>query len=1197
MSIISNLYAEKIFAEHPLALWSLDEPVDYISLISEQERNIQEEWSYSNAVVSESIVDINSPFSNSITNLIEFDLFIEDNKELDFIGPDLVNFSTLDDSQGTVSIGSYFYSNSLYIQSVSIGYEYTDTTSAEIVQKFITYPVSTIGQWFFISYSGEYPDQNTELRPIIKIKHLGGATNSNQYQTYINGLSCGQWSEAFHTTSLGLDPINFPLNINLNGINKCVKANAYGLNIKDGYYLIKNNALKAKNESMPMVFGASNVTKIIPNDNLPSVIIPGLGFLNECGRYREYTFEMWLRINSNAKEPKKIFGPISSNDGLYVDDGFLVLVVGNKFKSHFIGEWYRPMLLQIQAIENSLSLVINGELVLSIDIDTKNMALPQEFTDTKSNDWLGFYSYADTTPFEIDCVALYSYKVPLTVAKRRWVFGQAVNSAEIINTAYNGTSAYIDYSFADYTSNYSYPGFAKWSQGQFDNLTVSENTLGIPDYKLPEIFLNNNKIDDWYLNCQENQNGETTPFITFRPSSTWNDVQAYINFNKFNILNDEVNAFYGIFKIKEDDLSEQILFKIENTNNGNNLIIKKDGPNIYYYLNHDNQVMTLGSINNFSVNQKFVVGIEIQKMIDTYGSAVAEFFGNRNVLTLYVGGDEYGLHTFTGNIYAMGICSEYNLQLIQSEYNSAGIADYEKFEKFLNHTASYTLLPTINFNLFYLDIGVSGYWQDYTPLSYYGGYVKNRVGERYYDLDFLQFNIDYPSPTIVKNTQETSTWTYDELYTEYSFPEVKNYGILSNFLFTGWENYEDMANKTINSYTIDTDGMAVKSYISLQTISSGCNKTLTSFNNIKPLKQDKIIDCSLDNSWINTIFEIVDNTIVYPPTSIDINDLGIVYHLEFNVRGILHNPINIKKLEIASQAFNQNALNKIGTKFGTNIYPYKKSGIYYDYKSKNPFSISKETTPYLYNTRKSGIELRGSFDPFINRGLAIAINENASKDYKINAVQTWLRYDFDKFPFGPIQIMELQYKNATVQLFAEADSSLGNRAKIIAINKETGSEVNGITFYLNGKLVRQPVIESKEWVVLGIAFANSLNLDSFSGSINLNGPFTFNNISYYKATSLQQVQKTTIRPWLKVLTDGVNDILWAYWNDSYTWDGVLIVGANNLYGVDPSDIYKSYIGTNKIIIEDDSSSNISFTADKIRIFSDVLWQSNVNTPV
>ena len=35
----SNLYAEKIFSEHPIALWALDDKNDYISLISENQRN------------------------------------------------------------------------------------------------------------------------------------------------------------------------------------------------------------------------------------------------------------------------------------------------------------------------------------------------------------------------------------------------------------------------------------------------------------------------------------------------------------------------------------------------------------------------------------------------------------------------------------------------------------------------------------------------------------------------------------------------------------------------------------------------------------------------------------------------------------------------------------------------------------------------------------------------------------------------------------------------------------------------------------------------------------------------------------------------------------------------------------------------------------------------------------------------------
>ena len=47
----SNLYAEKVFAEHPLSLWSLDDNADYIALIQSNEnpifdqRNMQYTWS------------------------------------------------------------------------------------------------------------------------------------------------------------------------------------------------------------------------------------------------------------------------------------------------------------------------------------------------------------------------------------------------------------------------------------------------------------------------------------------------------------------------------------------------------------------------------------------------------------------------------------------------------------------------------------------------------------------------------------------------------------------------------------------------------------------------------------------------------------------------------------------------------------------------------------------------------------------------------------------------------------------------------------------------------------------------------------------------------------------------------------------------------------------------------------------------
>ena len=40
MSTASNLYAQKVFSEHPISLWPLDDTADYVSLISEFQRNV-----------------------------------------------------------------------------------------------------------------------------------------------------------------------------------------------------------------------------------------------------------------------------------------------------------------------------------------------------------------------------------------------------------------------------------------------------------------------------------------------------------------------------------------------------------------------------------------------------------------------------------------------------------------------------------------------------------------------------------------------------------------------------------------------------------------------------------------------------------------------------------------------------------------------------------------------------------------------------------------------------------------------------------------------------------------------------------------------------------------------------------------------------------------------------------------------------
>ena len=70
MSNPSNLYAEKIYSEHPLVLWALDDKADYISLITEAQRDIDNLWTTTGAATSLGVID-NEPFPDSTTTLVE----------------------------------------------------------------------------------------------------------------------------------------------------------------------------------------------------------------------------------------------------------------------------------------------------------------------------------------------------------------------------------------------------------------------------------------------------------------------------------------------------------------------------------------------------------------------------------------------------------------------------------------------------------------------------------------------------------------------------------------------------------------------------------------------------------------------------------------------------------------------------------------------------------------------------------------------------------------------------------------------------------------------------------------------------------------------------------------------------------------------------------------------------------------------
>jgi hypothetical protein len=323
--------------------------------------------------------------------------------------------------------------------------------------------------------------------------------------------------------------------------------------------------------------------------------------------------------------------------------------------------------------------------------------------------------------------------------------------------------------------------------------------------------------------------------------------------------------------------------------------------------------------------------------------------------------------------------------------------------------------------------------------------------------------------------------------------------------------------------------------------------------------------------------------------------LAIVYSVEFKNKGTTTKQINLRKLEISSQALNNNSFNPIGTRFGINIFPYKKSGLYYDYKNNNPVSIYKKSTPYLYLTRTSGIELKTVNNTEEERGIAIPVNSQNAANYKISAMQLWLMHDYETFSDVPKQLFKIEYKEDTIIFYIVANSLQKNRAKIYARKQSTGGIYNGLAFYLNGKLVTEPVLTVKEWNVLGITFLNSLSFNYFIGKTTLNDNFIFNNIGMYQSSSLQEIESQITRPWFNVKTTGGLDLDWQFWKNSYIWENVLVVSSKEAYSINPSDIYNTYMGSNKIIIDD--LEGLVIDADKIRAYSNVSWLSSVQIPL
>ena len=1246
MTIPSNLYAEKVFAEHPLNLWSLDEPVDYISLIADTDRSIAFSWETLDADTSSqgSSSFSYAPFKNLDVSKVSANAILTQFGKARITGPKL-----LDRSQSDLAMSFYIYADNDYSISYSIGYYY-QYDGQDPVYKIKTVTSNTPRSWILVSNTFKNVPTDTDVYPIIDISYANGGIGVT-YDFYINGFTAGFQSEEFLATSLGVSTDSIVDISSQSGVLELsgTAAKTYGLKQNDAYYCIKNGNLLAKNSGIPMVYGASSVTRLYPGDGSPSLIFPNSGMLTSDGANREFTLEFWIRGSVLESANGRILGPVGSLDGVYIDGRFIKLKIGSSIGSFYVNNWFRPMLIDIRYSPTSATLLINAEEVISIDLSNNDKE------SMTSSDWSVFNVPDGVKYFEIDAMATYSYLVPSIVAKRRMVFAQAVESPDGNSKTFGGRLALADYSFADYTNNYSYPDIGRFDQGIYSNLSINKTSISPPDYGRPSLIFKSSNFDSWISNSQD------LPSVLGYNGARFLKDTGHFKIDSFNILKEKIAAMYGIFNplaysqtfsapvdgilstemlvdhyfetgdmvtvatgdqsntffvikttnsstisladSRQDALSgivtseigpgvevytitysdEQTLFLVKNKINSDTFRVSLDQGGLKYSSNINGIDTVLLFEPGIAYKPFITVGLDINNLSSFFDVELAEFFDNPNQLEMYVASDPDFSKRFIGDIYRFGLCNSRNYSkisdtfslLIEQVYDAGSIyfgnnpafwsyvldggypdSDYG-LSKLLGHNATYTIIINQNIDTVELDIATDSFWQDHIALSHFSQYTTDIFGNPYYDLDFIQFNIGFSS------IQDTSSGYFD------------------------------------------TTGSNIKTYVSFQYLSSGSSSTLDTFQNISKLPRNRVV--SPGDEWVNTAYEVVDGTIIAPPKNVRIDQLAIVTHIEMSINGVLANPLLIKRIEYASEAFNESTANPVGTRFGVNLYPYTKYSSYFDYKEFNPFITYKRSTPHLYLTDSSGMEVVGNFDSYANRGFLIPINENAGPDYKVKSFQMFMLPKLERFSSSPQQVLEIEDSLRTIRVFVKAINSSGTRGVLYAINSTTGQVFDGIAYYVNGSIVKDPVITINEWLALGVSFSTPLNFDFMVGAIRITGPFLFNAMSFYESSKLEEVERQAYRNWGDLTTYG-SENLDQQWgivissldgipssSGSYTWGEVLIISSIDFYGAEISSLYGSYIGTNKLIV--DNYSVTSFGKEEYLIKTNMNKVSFITTPV
>jgi len=1183
---IFNLYSATVFAEHPVALWNLDDDFSFMSLVDTNHNWLIEGGSSSSAQFQPPTYPTDAVGSGD--SELDLENFSSDEEEIIL---SLESFSVpgdVDVYKRTANVSTYIYGYNSDITKYKIGVRYRDSESSPWTYDMSEYISPEKNQWKklshtfkVINFSETYGFDENEIDPIIfpivqreyyPVLIVEFSEGDNVFSVY--NFSVGQWSEQFNFETMGTMMTAFSgmstadafsnmlsLSVEDTPFIKTSEIDSYGFSDADtGYYFSFKNKMLAKNSKLPMVFGSGNITEVYgTNINLPSLAFPGKGFLHQSGKFKELTAEFWIRINPQNINEYKIFGAMDSEDGLYVDKDFMILKVGHKKKKYFVGKWYRPMLIDIRYNPLFISVLINGDVVMSTEISPADTEFPNnDFFDT---DWIVFFGSDEIPQFEVDCLAIYPYIVPEQVAKRRFVYGQGVGKSEEIAKRFSGTSLGIDFPFAEYTHNLIYPDMSKWDSGYYSNINANSRFISLPEYNLPEIryvgddlrpfqlarvrrsWLGikdegswenwrtgvwraisqtkeaNTLVDNYDSQSESNENF----YIKLTPNSVYENLFGSIDFSSIAQISENVASIVALFSVNrgefldiQNDSNKLTLLRFTNRATGDfidiSINIENEGnETIEYFFNNteiDRQEFQVDFFDKY-----FAVGLDIERFSSSYAAIIKNFFSVPQNISLSVAGQDR--NEFPGKIFKV----IFNNRL----FTNKDMGDYFKsdgsvkcacsvtpnyFERLLSYTGNYTLVFDKANSSMIMDIASVGYWEDSVPLSQFGTFTKDRSGNAsYYDLDALQFNLDYPTSNYME-----SDFDRDSLVNA----------------FITVQRFQDVGGINYSSYTV-TKNLDGKKYVDLNDS-----------------------DVNLDI----TKFRVVDGTILFPPkTKVDFKDAYITMHLEIKSPGTNTAPTKIQRMSLSSIAFDQSTFYELGTPTGNKFYPFTRQGPSYTNKVNNPFVIYKDSTPYLYLTSDSGIssipfsDLEESTSTNFARGLSVSINPSKQESFLIYGLSFWAAYNkSDKIDVRR-KVFSIYSVDQQTNFYINPEIAQ-LRGKLQAFRYEISGEEpdDNATIYQNG-VDSEAYIYPMSWSFITVKFDEPIEFDESIGQLEFYPGIIFNNVTLYTESIDTKVD----------------------------------------------DIFESYLGLSNVVAQD--SSTLGVNSDGLDIFTDIRWTNFNGKPV